>query len=220
MRHGRRVLLAAAALLALGAPVAQANPAYRSEIGRIQPAQAGLELQVLGFDQNLQLVNRTGKVVVVRGYEDEPYARILPDGTVQVNRNSPATYLNEDRFGTTKPPATAGADRPVAWRTVTRNGRFVWHDHRMHWMNATTPPAVTDTAKRTKVFDYAIPMTVGDRPTTVHGTLWWVGLPGGGMPAGAIVALVVLTLGAVVLVVVVRRRRRGADPSEGGPEAW
>lgn len=211
MSAPRRIVLVASALLALAAPgVASANPAFRSVIERVQPPAPGLQLQVLGFDQNLQLVNRTGKVVVIRGYDDEPYARLLPDGTVQVNRNSPATYLNEDRFGTARVPSTAGAGKPTAWRTVTRNGRFVWHDHRMHWMNQSTPPSVTDTAQRTKVFDYAIPLDVGGRRATVHGTLWWVGLPGGGMPGAAIVALVVLTLAAVALGVVVRRRRRTA----------
>lgn len=207
MRRARRGVLAALALLALAAPAAHANPAYRSVIDAVRPPAPGLKLQVLGFDQNLQLVNDTGKVVVIRGYDGEPYARLLPDGTVQVNRNSPAAYLNEDRFGTAKPPASAGADAPVAWRTVNRSGRFVWHDHRMHWMSTSTPPAVTDESRRTRVLDYTVPLDVGGRRTTVHGTLWWVGLPGGGMPAGAVIALVLLALAAVALVLVVRRRR-------------
>jgi hypothetical protein len=66
---------------------------------------------------------------------------------------------------------------------------------------------VTDTSQRTRVLDYTVPLDVGGRRTTVHGTLWWVGLPGGGMPAGAVIALVVVALAAVGLVVVVRRRR-------------
>ena len=112
MRPRRRILAAAAMLLALAAPpAAHANPAFRSVIDRVEPARPGLALEVLGFDQNLQLRNRTGEVVVIRGYDGEPYARLLPDGTVQVNRNSPATYLNEDRFGTVKPPARVPSAR-------------------------------------------------------------------------------------------------------------
>lgn len=69
MSRARGLLLAAAALLvlgALGAPAAPANVNFRSVIDRVEPPQPGLRLQVLGFDQNLQLVNRTGKVVVIR----------------------------------------------------------------------------------------------------------------------------------------------------------
>lgn len=166
---------------------------------------------MLGFDQNLQLTNRTGKPVLILGYEKEPYARVLPDGTVQENENSPARYLNSDRYGTSTPPPTAGAGKPVRWRTLDRSGRFTWHDHRMHWMSNQPPPAVTDRAKRTKIFDYTVPLEVGDRPAAIHGTLWWVGRTGGAMPAWAIASLVAVALGAPAAVFATRRRRRGAS---------
>ena len=38
------------------------------------------------------------------GYDDKPYARVLADRTVQVNTNSPAYYLNDDRFGNATAP--------------------------------------------------------------------------------------------------------------------
>lgn len=188
---------------------AAANPNYRSTITKIAPPQPGLELEVLGFDQNMLLINKTGKTVLVLGYELEPYARILADGTVQENANSPASYLNSDRYGTATVPPGAGADEPPKWKTLNRTGRLIWHDHRMHWMGSDSgaPPMVKDSSKRAKVFDYEIPLEVGGAPVKVAGTLVWVGEQGGGAPLGAIVAFVVVLLVALVVVVIVRRRR-------------
>lgn len=199
--------LLAGLLPAVSAPAASANSNFRSVIDRIAPPQPGLTVQVLGFDQNLQAVNRTGKDVLIRGYENEPYAQILADGTVQVNENSPARYLNEDRYGSVKVPPTAGPDKPVAWQTLDRSGRFTWHDHRMHWMSSSPPPAVTDSSKRTKIYAYKVPIEVGGQAAAIHGTLFWVGRAGGGMPAWAIATLVLAALAAVIAVVAARRRR-------------
>ena len=207
-------------VLAPAAPAA-ANPDFRSVIDSVTPAQPGLKLQVLGFDQNFQLMNRTGKVVVVRGYEGEPYLRLLPDGTVQQNRNSPATYLNEDRYATTTVPKTAGADKPVAWQTLDKTGRVTWHDHRMHWMTTSTPPSVKNESQKTKIFNYKVGLDVGGKPVTLRGTLFWVGPPGGGMPVAAVAALLLLVVGSIALVVMVRRRRSAgtAPPAAGAGEA-
>ena len=231
-----KVVLATAALLALTAPAASAhngNPNFRSVFDGLSPhAVPGVKIQVLGYDQNYQLINKSGKVVVIKGYQGEPYARLLPDGTVEVNHNSPAYYLNADRYATATVPATATASATPAWHVIDRTGQFIWHDHRMHWMSASRPPAVRDTKKKTKIYDYAIPMTVGGTPATIRGTLFWVGPAGGGLPAGAIVAFAVLAIAGVTLVVVVRRRRAagqatpsgGADadagPGTGPAEAW
>ena len=153
MTRTLRTALTSLLLLAAFAPSALANSNYRSVIERITPPAPGLQLQVLGFDQNFLLINKTGKEVTVRGYESEPYARLLPDGTVQENLNSPATYLNSDRYGRATVPATAGANRQPQWKTLDKTGRLTWHDHRMHWMGSgsTAPPSVKDPLKRTKV---------------------------------------------------------------------
>jgi hypothetical protein len=209
------------ALFAALVSSAAANPNYRSTITKITPPQPGLELEVLGFDQNLLLINKTGKTVLVRGYELEPYARILADGTVQENVNSPATYLNSDRYGTATVPPGAGADEPPKWKTLNRTGRLIWHDHRMHWMGSDSgaPPMVKDPSKQAKVFDYEVPLNVGGAPVKVAGTLVWVGEQGGGAPVGAIVAFVLVLLVALAVVVIVRRRRRFAERGDEG-ESW
>jgi hypothetical protein len=38
-----------------------------------------------------------------------------------------------------------------------------------------TPPQVTDESKRTKVFDYEIPLRIDGRQSAIEGTLFWVG---------------------------------------------
>jgi hypothetical protein len=217
MSRRRRAAAAVALLLAAWAPAAhahQGNPNFRSVVDGITPADTGVQLSIVNYDDSFELISRSGRTVVVEGYDGEPYARVLPDRTVQLNRSSPAYYLNDDRFGGVKVPASASASAAPRWETQDRSGRLIWHDHRMHWMGRNRPPAVTDAGVRTKIFDYSVPLRVDGRPAAIRGALYWVGEPGGGMPVAAIVALVLLALGSVALVVVVRRRRRAA-PAEG-----
>jgi len=221
-----RLVVVVSALFALAAAPAalahQGNPNYRSVIDRVSPKVSGLRLQVLNLDDRLELQNTTGKTVLVKGYQGEPYARILGNGTVQVNRNSPAYYLNDDRFGAVKVPATAKAGATPDWQVVDRAGRFQWHDHRIHWMSKIAPKQVTDTSKRTKVFDWTVPVQVGSTKGSVDGTLFWAGTKNGGAPVaayGGLAAIALLGLGAVM---VVRRRRADSAPvgSAEEAEAW
>ena len=215
----RRLILGSAApalmLVALLSPSALAhggNPDFRSEFQAVKPAVSGLQVQVLNYDDRLLLINRTGKTVLVRGYEREPYARLRADGTVEVNRRSPSFYLNEERYGGTPVPKSASPDAPPQWSEVSKTGRFETHDHRIHWMSKdATPPQVKDTDQRTKVFDWRVPIEVGTQPAAITGQLFWEPSSGGGIPALAIVALVVLVLMTVVLFVLSRRVRARAN---------
>ena len=218
-----RAALVATALLAAAAPSAsahQGNPNYRSVLHNGTPAP-GVHVEVLGYDNQLELVNTSGKPVVIDGYNGEPYARVLADGTVEVNQRSPATYLNEDRFGTTPVPPSANVHAAPQWKVQDKAGRFVWHDHRMHYMAKGTPTQVKDKTKKTKVFDYAIPIKVGASPLVLHGTLFWNGT-GGGFPVAATASLAILVVVALLAVGIVRRRRRGPVTSSPRPakEAW
>ena len=110
---------------------------------------------------------------------------------MEVNRRSPAAYLNEDRFAqgraAGRAPTTA---RRRAGSAVAENGRYDWHDHRIHWMGeGTLPPQVEDEGERAKVFDWTIPMASAGRPVTVRGTLTWLGKDEGGFPVAAAVSL-------------------------------
>jgi hypothetical protein len=197
------------ALIVAPAAAHQTSPKYESVFTGIKPGIAGIKAQVLGLDNQYQLINQTGKTVVVLGYQGEPYGRILPDGTVEVNERSPAYFLNEDRFGTTPVPKSASPSAPPQWKVQDKTSRFIWHDHRMHWMAHTIPNQVKDQHKKTKIFNYSIPFSVNGQRENLTGTLFWRGTPKGA-PTGAIVALVAIVLAGIAFVFVVRRRRRAA----------
>jgi hypothetical protein len=216
------IALALAGTLAAPAMAHQGDPRYDSVLtGTGVP---GLKVQVLNFGDRLLIQNRTGSTVTLEGYENEPYARLLPDGTVQVNQRSPATYMNNDPYADVTVPKYADAKATPVWRTLEGDGRFETHDHRIHWMSpGTVPEKVTDQDVRTKIFDWSVPVQVGDaKPVAITGTLWWRGKDaGGGMPIGAIAGLGGLILASAALVAVVRRRRgRGEQAPAGSAEAW
>ena len=200
---------------------------YRSEITSITPKVKGLSIEVLEFADRLVLTNHTGKTVTVYGYSGEPYARVQPNGTTEQNTRSPAVYLNTSFYGNVTVPSSAGPHLAPAWVVVDRTGTFEWHDHRIHWMSPVTPPEVKDEGKRTLIFHWSVPISVGSQKGVVAGQLFWVP-DSSKAPVAAIVALVVIVLLALGFVVWVRRRRaRSAGPGEGGDdgvgkgvEAW
>lgn len=205
------VALAATAAIAPTTALAhQGNPNMKSVVRDLQPHVAGVSLQVLSGDDRFQITNRSRTAVVVQGYDKEPYAKITPDGTVTVNHNSPAFYLNTDRYGAVTVPKTANAQATPDWHVLDKTGVFEWHDHRMHYMARGIPSIVKDKSQKTKIFDYKIPIEIGGRQGAIFGTLWWDPAKDGGAPTGAIVAFVVLVLAGLAAVVIVRRRR-GAD---------
>jgi hypothetical protein len=218
----RGAVAAALAVLCVAAPAALAhegNPNYRSEVRAITPALPGLEARVLNYDDAIELVYDGERPLVVEGYRGEPYLRFNPDGLVEVNRRSPAAYLNEDRFAKVALPDRADHRARASWATVAENGRYDWHDHRIHWMGeGTLPPQVEDEGERTRVFDWRIPMASAGRPAEVRGTLTWLGKEEGGFPVAAGLTLGGALVGGALLVVLVRRRRSRAGTA--AKEAW
>jgi hypothetical protein len=182
------------------------SPDYRSQIVSVAPEAPGLSLQILQFSDRLLLTNRTGRTVTVEGYQGEPYARVLADGTVQVNTRSPAYYLNQSFYGDVTVPASASPTAAPRWTTVDRTGQFEWHDHRIHWMSPLLPPQVKDKSRRTLIFDWHVPVQVGAQRGAIAGQLFWTP-ESSSTPTGAIAALVAIVVFGVLLVVVVRRRR-------------
>lgn len=146
MRLGRRVLagLALGGVLSLGvgAP-ALADPAgptdYRSEIVMVDPPTSSIEVGVVGGDSFVELTVASGTEVFVLGYRGEDNLWFRADGTVWENRNSPSTYLNEDRLGGAEIPANAVVGAEPDWRQVASDGHYAWHDHRAHWMQEARP---------------------------------------------------------------------------------
>jgi hypothetical protein len=206
-----------AAVLLLGASTASAhmgNPNYRSEVERVTPAVAGVEVSVLNYDDRLLLQNTSGREVVVLDYAGKPYARLLPDRTVDVNTNSSAYYLNQERDAVVAVPDDLNTT--PHWKRESRTGRFEWHDHRMHWMGKGDPPALQDKSRRTHIFDWKVPITVGGRPGTIAGSLTWVPLDQRSAPMGLIWGSTALIVLLCIAVFVIRMRRASADRAE----AW
>jgi hypothetical protein len=197
------------------------NYNYRSSITAVSPSVAGLSLQVLEFADRLLLENHTGKTVTVYGYEGEAYARVLANGTVEVNTRSPAYYLNQSFYGQVTVPPSATAHAQPRWTVIDRTGTFEWHDHRIHWMSPVPPAKVANKSKRTLIFDWQVPISVGSSTGSVEGQLFWEPEEGTKTPIAAIVALVAIVLGAIAFVLFVRRRRRagarGAPPPGAPP---
>ncbi len=237
----RRLIIAtlAAAALALPATVQAQGPAqsptsesenpisdqgssyhFRSQITAVEPSVSGVSLQVLEFADRLLLTNHSGQAVIVYGYQDEPYARVLANGTVELNTRSPAYYLNQNFYGNVKVPPSASPSAPPNWVVVDRTGQLEWHDHRIHWMSPALPPQVTNQAKLTKIFDWQVPIQVGTRKGNVNGVLYWTPESGSKTPTGAIIALVLIVVLGLLFVAYVRRRRaRQPPPTAGGESA-
>ena len=198
------------------------NSNYRSYITRVTPNAPGLSLQVLEFADRLQLINRTGRTVTVFGYQEDPYARVLADGTVERNVRSPATYLNESFYGNVTPPKIADPTAAPKWEVIDRTGQFEWHDHRIHWPSPQLPPQVKDRSRRTLIFDWTLPIEVGSVKGTVAGQLFWV--PDGSKePLGVILLGVAILVAGLLFVIFVRRRRAaGGAGATAAPrrEAW
>jgi LPXTG-motif cell wall-anchored protein len=225
-----RELSAVCALLSMCAlsvapPAHAADASVVSELQGVQPAADGLELEVAGGDRFLLLTNGTGEEVVVMGYDDEPYLRFLPSRVVEVNTRSPSKYANEDRYALRPVPPQADSNATPKWQAVSRNGSYRWFDHRIHLMEKGTPPQVKDESKRTKIFDWNVPLTIGGQQARALGTLEWVPASSSGTSP-----LLFVGLGALALLIVgaglvlMRRRRAGRPAATGGPkpaeEAW
>jgi hypothetical protein len=212
---------AAATALLIGAPAAfahQGSPNFLSQVNAVTPALGGVTVTVLSRDDRLLLQNTSGETVVIEGYSGEPYARIDGDGTVSVNTDSEAYYINEERDGKVEVPPDADSKGEPKWEQLSRSGRFEWHDHRMHWMSEADPEVVKDKDVRTKVFDWKVPVEVGGEAGTITGTLFWTPVASSGLPLPAIFAFAALVIALCVAIVVVRRRRHAAPAPSG--EAW
>jgi hypothetical protein len=189
---------------------------YRSNITSVTPDARGLSLQVLEFADRILMTNHTGQTVTIYGYQGEPYARVLANGTAEQNVRSPATYLNTNFYADVTVPPTASASAPPKWEVVDRTGQFEWHDHRIHWMSPIPPPQVKDKSKRTLIFNWQVPISVGATKGAIDGQLFWTP-ENSKAPLAVIVLGVLIVLGGLVFVLLVRRRR--AQAAHGGGEA-
>lgn len=225
----RRLLALAAtlasALVVVAAAAAHGGPAagsshYLSTIVAIEPAVPNLELRVLDRDDRLVLTNGTGEVVIVSGYQFEPYLRFDATG-VWVNRHSPNRFTDSERSPSPElvlPPAADPTAQPE-WTLLTTGATWEWHDHRVHWTGEGTPAdAIAPIDGKIDVRDWEIGITVGARAAIVKGRLeYFVKAQGtGGNGNGSVLAIAIavplalLVVGGAGVVAWRRRRRRPA----------
>ena len=130
----------------------------------------------------------------------------------------PAVYRTNP--STTKAPASADGKGAPKWKVLSKTGRFEWHDHRMHWMSQQPPSQVKGVTKKTKIFDWTVPLKIGATAGAIKGTLFWTPQVQSGPPAMAINLLVGLVILLCIGVAVVRRRRTPSTSSAPAKEAW
>ncbi len=216
----RRALLAAGLAAALIAPPAAlahlGNPNMTSVIRFVNPSVPGVHLQVLGGGDEFELRNQSGKEIVVYGYDGDEYARMFPSGVVQLNKHSPAYYLDQDYYGTIPVPPTASATAKPEWTTVaTTAGCSGTTTACTTWAPARRPGSRTRaSASGTATTRCPSGSARSRAPSTARSG--WSPIHQGGPPVAAIVALVLVALAGTGAAVVVRRRRRRAT---GGPDA-
>jgi hypothetical protein len=209
---------------------------FRSEVTGIVPAAGGVEADVRGGDAFLELHVDAGHEVVVEGYSGEPYLRFREDGTVERNRRSPATYVNDDRQGEGQVPTDATAEAEPVWEAVADGGTYAWHDHRIHWMQDVSPAVPRGSSVGGTYDPWRVPIVVDGQEVAVEGTLvyedstspvpWvavalvaaaalaWLGRRRAGVVVPA--ALAVVSAAAVV----VGRADFAASPGGGNPLLW
>jgi hypothetical protein len=227
-----RPILGLASLLALAfsatALGGDVTESFRSTVRQIAPGTSGLEVRVIGRDAALELRNQTGRTVLVEGYDFEDYLRFKPDGVVEQNERSPATYLNRDRTGSQKVPPEANPAARPRWRRISNSGVYRWFDHRIHITTPEgPPPQARGQEGPVKISDWSVPLSVGGERVLVRGTLLWdpEDSSSDGFPFGIVAA----SAGGVALLGLLAflwlRRRTGPSPpaprkDEPAREAW
>jgi len=229
----------AAAFLSLGAGPALADPAgptnYESTVQEVDPATDVATFVITGGDAFLEVAVIAGHEVRIPGYFSEPYIRIDTDGTVWVNEDSQAFYINEDRYGTTTAPVDADGEGEPRWKRVGSGGEYAWHDHRVHWMSRDVPPAVAGDTRQL-VFPWRLPVIVDGTDTLISGELVWVPSknPVAPMLAGVIALLpltvrrrwrlaglaVLIGIAATIAAFIIVAQNNGTPPAARGLPVW
>lgn len=218
------LVLSAQSLLPALATGHSLGPTYDTFVRAVSPSIPGLKATVDQGRGELVLTNRSDATVTVYGYEREPYLRLLPDGRVLENYNSPAKWVNRDQFANAPVPKFASAKAAPDWRPVASDSSYQWHDHRIHWMSPTPPRAVAGSDERTKIFDWKVPVSVADQPGAVAGSLFWQG----SSKASPLASILVFSISGLVVIVggiVWYRRSRETDAAPPGAiaeekQAW
>jgi hypothetical protein len=208
--HVRRAFVTALVLAAILAPAADAHfgtakLGYRSTITKVDPKMPGLRFKILSGDDQIWLDNGSGKTVIIKGYSGEPYLRFSPAG-IFVNVNSPASFLNQDRYGNVQVPKSATPDATPEWQKLAGGDIWAWHDHRIHFMSPTPPPQIkTAPRKPHHVLDWKVPATENGKKFFIAGSLDYKPPPKKDFPWGLVISLAALVGAGMIGLFALRR---------------
>jgi hypothetical protein len=187
---------------------------YVSTVDSLRPPVLGVTARVLGGDDRLQLVNYSGKTIVVEGYDGEPFLRFTKSGVYE-NANSPTTYLSRARDQTgVAVPTYASPGAVPAWRKAVQGSTFTWHDRRIRWTQPGLPPVVKAAPNETHlIFRWHVPAQADAKRFAISGYLGYAPLPKAAAEDGTGPWLVAGVVGATALALVAigvgaRRTRR------------
>ncbi|MEY2583150.1 MAG: hypothetical protein QOE09_2999 [Ilumatobacteraceae bacterium] len=205
-------VLLAALMFAPAQPVAAhggnggASSDYRIAVTGFEGDSTGIEVRPVELGNRMELVRTTAKEVQILGYDGEPYLR-LDSGGVFENLNSPAHYINLDRFARTTIPATATTTAQPNWVKLSSGTSVRWHDHRTHWMDPTPRQDVRDNPNVERVIFPAnrVELIVDGKPVAAIVKVTWLPPPSriGWLAISSLAACVLLA--ALVLVASLRR---------------
>ncbi|MEO6125461.1 MAG: hypothetical protein ABIR32_17325 [Ilumatobacteraceae bacterium] len=183
LRAAGMLLVVVGAVFAVAAPALAHNGTggsssdYRITITGYSGDPTGVSLHVVQLGDRVELTREGANVVFVLGYEGEQYLRLDRDG-VWENTNSPAFYLNADRFAATQPPAGITKSSTAKWSKLSTGNSVRWHDHRAHYMSTTPPDAVTRNPDQVQlVHSDHIDMTIDGRAVGADIDVSWLPKP-------------------------------------------
>ncbi|WP_433078611.1 hypothetical protein ACQP1P_37820 [Dactylosporangium sp. CA-052675] len=174
---------------------------------------AGVEVRAVEGGARLELVNRSGREVVVLGLQGEPFLRVSDRG-VEENRQSPTWFASRSIGGSAGGGNAAAAPE---WHLVAHQPRVRWHDERARELPARA---------------WSVPLLVdGREPGIVRGTVaavpaprtgwWWAGGVLGAVVVGllwrlrTVLAVVAVGGGGVASVWIVQSAVLAASPADG-----
>jgi hypothetical protein len=171
----------AAAFVVLGAAPAAAHGLagtqptnFASRVQSITPNVPGLQVRVRDLGAKIEVRNDSRSEVEVLGYEGEPYLRVGPSGVYQ-NRRSPSVFLNRSPTVTAPAPPAYDAHAAPVWRRTGGGHTVAWHDHRVHWMGTSLPPAVRDSPGHAHlVANWVVTLRYRGHDIAVRGALFWI----------------------------------------------
>lgn len=218
-----RTSFAAIVLAGLASLILAVSPAHAHKVSyhdfesvpeKIVPVAlgAGIGFEMLDYDAQIRLRNESGREVIVKGYEGEPYARLAAGGGVYLNSKSPSFYMNRDRNATTEVDPSVDPSAPPEWVPVADNGELTWYDKRTHMMQTGMPPGIKDPTQSKAIRDFSIPLEVGGSPARLEGILYWAGRKE--FPMGIVAGLLIATFLVAGLGVLAIESLRRAGPED------